>query len=93
MDRTLSKVQKHNVSTKNSFPEPSLISSSPVSLIEMPSLSNQENKSEGSDRITADTKSKNTRDIMHSRDDNYFTTHLNINDEMDCNNKSKELER
>ena len=93
MDRTLSKVQKHKVSTKYSFPESSLISSSPVSLIETSSLNNQENKCERSDRISADTKPKNTNDIMHSRDDNYCTHRLDVGDEKDCSNKSNVVGR
>ena len=93
MDRTLSKVQKHNLSRKHSFPDSSLSSSSPVSLIEIPSLNNQEDKNDRSDRMSDDTKSKNNRDIMHNRDDNYCTDHLNVKDEKDSANKSKVVGR
>ena len=93
MDRTLLNVQKHNLSSKHSFPDSSLNSSSPASLIEIPSLNNQEDKCERNERMSADSNSKNNRDFMHNREDNYSTHHLNVEDDNNSDNQSKAFER
>ena len=64
MDRTLSKVQKLKITTKcSSSGSPTLISSSPASLIEIPSPSSQDDTFTYSKNSTVDTDDRERSDI------------------------------
>ena len=64
MDRTLSKVQKLKITTKcSSSGSPTLISSSPASLIEIPSPSSQDDTFTYSENSTVDTDDRKRSDI------------------------------
>ena len=86
MDRTLSKVQKLKITKKcSSSGSPTLISSSPSSLIEIPSPSRQDSKftySENStidDREKSDTALKPGHQSCTRENDNYRNTGKDLN--------------
>ena len=87
MDRTLSKVQKLKITKKcSSSGSPTLISSSPSSLIESPSPSRQDSKftytSENStfdDREKSDTALKPGHQSCTRENDNYRNTGKDLN--------------
>ena len=88
MDRTLSKVQKLKITKKcSSSGSPTLISSSPSSLIESPSPSRQDSKFIYSENSTIDTDDKEKSDTAlkpgHQsctrENDNYRNTGKDLN--------------